>query len=176
MNAPKRNQFETSSTSKSAPARPSICPWRSAVSRLIPLFKLTSLLKPLNGKSSMPIWQLMKRSREQKSRNKWKTERTRSLCNRLSPLLKTLSIPPQWSVLSKLWREWLSRMLMKRSSTITDTTPSKLMTLLPDPLTAQSFLCGVSQPNAAERSTSPPSAGTLNTMIYSLSAMVHTIS
>lgn len=176
MNVLKRNLSATSSTSKSVPARLSTYPWKSAVSRLIPLSRPTSLLRPHNGKSSMHIWLPMKRSNVLKLRSKWKIGKIRSLCSRLSPLLKILFTLHLWNVLSKSWREWLFRMLMKRSSTITDIIPNRLMTPLLAPLTALSSLSGVSPLSAAERSTLPPFAGILSMMTYSLLVMVLMIS
>ena len=176
MNVHKRNLSATSSTSRSVPARLSTCPWKSAVSKLILPSRLTSLLRPLSGKSSMHICLPMKRCNVLKLRSKWKIGKTRSLFNRLSLLLKILFTPHLWSVLSKLWREWLFRMLMKRSSTITDIILNRLMTPLQAPLTALSFPSGVSQLNAAERSTLPLSAGILSMTTYSQSVMVLMIS
>lgn len=176
MNVRKRNRFATSSTSKSVPARPSTYPWNNAVSRLILLSRPTSLLRLHNGKSSTHIWLPTKRSNVLKSRSKWKIRKIRSQFNKLSPQLKILFTLHLWNVLLKLWREWLFRMLMKRSSTITDIIPNRLMTHLLVLLTALSSHSGVSQLSAAGRSTLPPFAGTLSMTTYSLSVMVLMIS
>ena len=171
MSVHKRSPWEINSTIRNVQARPSTFLWRSVVLRLIPPSRLTFLSRLLNGRSLMLTWQLMKRSRESISRSRWRIRKIRDPSSRLFKLLRTLFTPHLWSVLSRSWSVWSFRMLTMRSSTITDTTLRALKTLQA-PSIAQCSLFGVSQLRDLVRSTLPQSAGTLDTVICSLLAMV----
>lgn len=147
----KRSPWETSSTTRKGHRRLSTSPWRSVESRPILPFRPTSLLRQLNGRSSMPTWRLMKRSRELSLKSKWRTRRIRDQSNRLLPLLRTPSTQSQWREHSRSWREWSSKMLMKRSLRITSTMKIQLKILEP-PRSDQSYLFGDSQLREAGRS------------------------
>ncbi len=81
MIAPKRNLFAINSTSKSVPPKLLTSHWEKKVSRLILLNAQLSPLKPLSGRSLMPIWRLSKKFKELNSKNNRKIRKIRKLSN-----------------------------------------------------------------------------------------------
>lgn len=109
-------------------------------------------------------------------KNKWRERlRTRNLSSNNNSMLKIHFTAPQWRELSRSWREWSCRTLMKRSLKTTSTTkiPLKTQSLT---ITVQSFHFGVSPPRKAEGSMLLPSAGIPGTRIFLQWDMVHMIS
>ena len=121
----KRNHCVTNLTTRKDHVKLLIFPWKKEVSRQIPLFKLISLLRPLNGRFLMHIWMHMKKCKDLTLKNKWKIKKIRDQFNKLFKMLRILFIPPLWRELLRLWKEWSYKMQMKKSLMITNTTPTK---------------------------------------------------
>jgi hypothetical protein len=171
----KRNHCVTNSTIRKDHVKLSIYPWRKEVSRQILLFKQISLLRPLNGRSLMHIWMHMKKCKDLSLKNKWKIKKTRDQFNKLFKMLRILFTLLLWRELSKLWKEWSCKTLMKKSLTITNTTLTRQKKHLTPMLDLYCHF-GDSPLKEVERSMLPQYAGTQDMATCLLLDTVHMIS
>jgi len=125
----KLSHSETSSIIRKEQIKPSIYQWERKVWKLTHQSKVILLQKLLNGKSLMHIWINMKKHRELTLKKQWKIKKIRtSLFKFNNNMLKILYILTQWKELSRLWKEWSSKMLMMKSLKTISTMKTTLRT------------------------------------------------
>lgn len=170
-----QNHSVTNSISRRELLRPSIYRLERRVSRLILLNARHSLLKPHNGRFSMLTWLHTKRFRELILKSSKRIRKIRNQFNNNKFMLRIHFTQLLWNVLLRLWNVWLSKMEMRKSLMITNTTLTVQRTRILR-LMVRFFLYGVSQLNVPERSMWLLFVGTLDTRICSQLDTVPTIS
>ena len=116
----KRNHLEINSTFKRDLLKHLIYLLEKKVSKRTPQYVQTLPPKQPNGWSLIHIYKHMKICKDKSLKSKWKIKKIRSQSKFTNNMLKILSTQHQWREHSKLWKEWLFKMLMMKNLRITN--------------------------------------------------------